>query len=139
MFWGRAGGGVDVGGCIEPATQAYERSFTHGTGEASIGFAAVQSLGAAEDAAVCFDDLSKVLGHGATLEVEPAPAEPPFTKSVDNFSKLYLGSSRCTWHAPHVQREHPTLRGMLTGSWAVGDAEDDLRFLIIVEAASVDD
>jgi hypothetical protein len=27
--------------------------------------------------------------------------------------ELYQGSSRCTWHARHVQRQHPTQRGKL--------------------------
>ena len=33
----------------------------------------------------------------------------------DTTPELYPACSRCTWHAGHVQREYPTLRGMLTG------------------------
>src|SRR5215203_1662361 len=33
------------------------------------------------------------------------------------FLRLYPGSSRCTWHACHVQREYPTQRGDTGSEW----------------------
>ena len=33
-------------------------------------------------------------------------------------TQLYPASSRRTWHAPHVQREQPTVRGMSTTATA---------------------
>src|SRR5215217_6776329 len=105
---------IDGGRRVEAPAQAYKRSITNGGGEGPIGFATVQSLGPAEDTAVCFDDLSEILGHGATIKSQPEPAEPPSTRSVENFWELYLGTSRCTWRACHVQRQHPTQRGIPT-------------------------
>jgi hypothetical protein len=41
----------------------------------------------------------------------------PFQNDVSRSSQClalpYPGCSRCTWHARHVQRRHPTQRGML--------------------------
>jgi hypothetical protein len=111
---------IDVGRCVEAPAQAYKRSITNCGGEGSIGFPTVQSLGPAEYTVVCFDDLSEILGHGATMESQPEPVEPPSSRSVENFSELYLGTSRCTWHARHVQREHPTQRGIPYESYAGG-------------------
>src|SRR5215211_4076855 len=96
MFRGLGRGRIGVRGCIEPATQTYERSVAYCPGEAAVGFATVQGLGAAEDAAICFNDLSEVPSHGATMKAWLEPTEPPSTESVET-------SSSCTQilHAVH--------------------------------------
>ena len=44
---------------------------------------------------------------------QAVPSRSPAVPGL--LTQLYLACSRCTWHAPHVQRERPTQRGMLTG------------------------
>jgi hypothetical protein len=55
-----------------------------------------------------------------TFEARPAArAERRATFLQAAPHRLYQASSRCTWHACRVQRQHPTQRGMLTSSGGV--------------------
>jgi DNA-binding Lrp family transcriptional regulator len=48
--------------------------------------------------------------------------------------ELYLACTRCTWHAPHAQRERPTQRGLSTGNAIDGVAGRNIRMTAMVTA-----
>jgi hypothetical protein len=48
------------------------------------------------------------------------PVEAPFDKLRAHIDTTCTQFARCTWHARHVQRGHPTQRGMFTGGGGVG-------------------